>query len=431
MYAKRLGATQCGLHLGCDKGLQTRVRMGSLEQLEHHDSHSGSVVVYRGKAKASVRTNQLDTQSLQAAIRTAYDAAGHAETDDCAGLANPDRWAQEFQDFDCYHPHDLTAAEALDMAHRCEMTALGCDTRLVNSEGAECSGSHSLDCLALFSHDSAKLFNRVEPGSSFSLGCVVIGQGKTQQQVGYWFDHGNDIAQLNSPHTIGEKAAQLTLEKLDARSTQSGNFPVLFDAQMARGFWQMLVAALQGGALYRKASVLCDKLNTTLFPSWLSIEEQPHCRGYPGSSNFDAEGVATYAKNLVKDGVLASYLLDSYSARKLGMSSTANAGGISNLCITGPTQSAQSLIGTMGTGLLVRDTMGSGLNMVTGDFSVGASGLWVENGAIAYPVQEVTISGNILEMFANVAAVGDDVDPRYAVRTGSVLLSSMCLGGSG
>lgn len=429
--AKALGATECAVQLGCDQGLQLRVRLGKPDQLEYHNSRSGAVVVYRGKAKASVRTNQLDDASLREAVEQAFAAAAHAASDDCAGLADPAYWAREFRDLDTYHPYDLAPEEALELATSCEASALASDQRLVNSEGAECSGSTALDCLAMYSADSRDDFNQVERSSSFSLGCALIGQGQEQQQVGYWYDNAIDFAQLQSPAAIAAKAAQNTLDKLDASSIASGRFPVLFDAQMARALWRMLFTGISGGPLYRKASVFHDKIDTQLFPAWLNCIEEPHLPGYPGSANYDAEGVATTAKTLLGAGVLSSYLLDSYSARKLHMQTTGNAGGTSNVLFRAPVRSFDQLLKDMHTGLIVRETMGSGLNLITGDFSVGASGQWVEKGAIAHPVQLVTISGNLLDMFARLVALGDDVDNRFALRTGSLLLNEMHLGGSG
>jgi len=430
VHARNLGASQCAVHLGCDKGLQLRVRLGKPEQLEHHNSHSGAVEVYRGKAKASVRTNQLEATSLREAVENAFAAAAHSQEDDCAGLADPHDWAHEFRELDTYHPYQLTPEEALRLATACEENALATDKRLVNSEGAECSGGETLDCLALYSSDSADIFNQIERGSSFSLGCALIGQGRDQQQVGYWFDSAIDFARLQTPEAIGAKAARNTLEKLDARSIGSGRFPVVLDAQMARGFWRMLSSGISGGALYRKATILYDKLDTSLFPSWLSIREEPHLPGYQGSGNYDSEGVATRPKALVEGGVLTSYLLDSYSARKLNRRTTGNAGGTSNLLLDGPQKNLEALLDDMNTGLIVRETMGHGLNLITGDYSVGASGHWVEKGEIVHPVQVVTISGNLLEMFANLAALGEDIDTRFALRTGSLLLGEMRLGGS-
>lgn len=418
------GASQAEVGLNEDRGLAVGVRMGEVETIEHTRDRGLSITVYFGKRKASASTADLDPGSIDTTIDQACAIARYTEEDPYAGLADADRMARDFPDLDLWHPSPLDADAAVTLALDCEAAGRDADPRISNSDGGNASTSASLSVYA-----NSHGFVGTEHSTSHSLSLSLIaGQGEAMQRD-YWYDAHCDFASLASPREIGRRAAQRTLARMDPREVRTGEYPVLFSAETARSLIGHLLGAVSGGALYRKATFLLDHLGKQVLPSGISLVERPHLRRGHRSAVFDGEGVATVESDLVRNGVLARYILGSYSARKLGLSSTGNAGGVHNLHLLGETQDRDALLRGMGTGLLVTDLMGQGVNTITGDYSRGAAGFWVENGEIAWPVDEVTIAGNLRQMLLGIEAVGNDVDLRSHIRTGSLLLGRMTVAG--
>lgn len=422
--AKMRGATQAEVSCSEETGLNVNVRMGAVETVESNRDRGIGVTVYFGKRKGSASTADLREESLDATVEQACAIARYTEDDEAAGLADPELMAREFPDLDLWHPWAVDADRAVDLALACEAAGRDANSRIENSDGASVGTGESLSVYA----NSHGFFGR-ERDTQHSIGCALIaGQGDNMQRDG-WYSSGLSYADLETPEAIGRRAAERTVARLQPRSLPTGEYPVLFAAEIARSLIGHLLGAVSGGALYRRASFLLDHAGKQIFPSWFSIEEQPLLRRGLRSSAFDAEGVATRTSPLVRDGVLQRYVLGSYSARKLGLQTTGNAGGVYNLKVAANADGFDSLIGGMARGLLVTELMGQGINAVTGDYSRGAAGFWVENGAITYPVDGITVAGNLKQMFANIEAVGTDVDPRSHIRVGSILIGNMMVAG--
>ncbi len=424
--ARAAGADQCEVTCNEDMGLAVNVRMGDVETVEATRDRGVSVTVYVGRRKGSASTADLREDSLVATVTQACAIARHTEEDPCAGLADAALMASTLREFDSWHPAPFNADHAIDVALACEAAGREMDARIANSDGASMNANASLSVYA-----NSHGFLGAERATSYSTGCALIaGSGDAMQRDG-WFSVALAQADLESPEAIGRKAARRTLDRLDPRQLPTGQVPVLFCAEMARSLIGSYIGAISGGALYRRASFLLDSAGTQVFPDWFSIEEDPFLpRGFR-SAAFDAEGVATRQSMLVADGRVQRYVLGSYSARKLGLQSTANAGGVHNLEVKPNAGDLPSMLHAMQRGLLVTELMGQGVNMITGDYSRGAAGFWVENGEIAYPVDGVTIAGNLKAMFAGIEAVGSDVDPRSHLRTGSILVGRMTVAGNG
>ncbi len=418
------GASQAEVDLNEDRGLSVGVRLGEVETIEYTRDRGLSLTVYFGQRKASASTADLDPASIEATIEQACAIARHTEEDACAGLAEAARMARAFPEFDLWHPLPLDADAAIARALACEAAGREADARIANSEGANAAHGASVSVYA-----NSHGFLGSERGTSHSLSLSLIaGQGEAMQRD-YWYDAACRIDDLAPPQAIGRRAAERTVARLDPRAAPTGRFPVLFCAEVARSLIGHLIGAVSGGALYRRASFLLDHLGRPVLPRGIDLVERPHLVHGHRSAAFDAEGVATAESALVRDGVLERYVLGSYSARKLGLQSTANAGGVHNLQIaTGP-DDFPALVRGMGRGLVVTELMGQGVNAITGDYSRGAAGFWVENGEIAYPVDEVTIAGNLKDMLLGIEAVGSDVDPRSHVLTGSILVGAMTVAG--
>lgn len=424
--ARAAGADQCEVTCNEDMGLAVNVRMGDVETVEATRDRGVSVTVYVGQRKGSASTADLREDSLAATVIQACAIARHTEEDPCAGLADAALMASTLREFDSWHPSPFNADHAIDVALACEAAGREMDARIANSDGASMNANASLSVYA-----NSHGFLGAERATSYSAGCALIaGVGDAMQRDG-WFSVALAQADLESAEAIGRKAARRTLERLDPRQLPTGQVPVLFCAEMARSLIGSYIGAISGGALYRRASFLLDSVGTQVFPDWFSIEENPFLpRGFR-SAAFDAEGVATRQSMLVEDGRVQRYVLGSYSARKLGLQSTANAGGVHNLEVKPNAGDLPSMLHAMQRGLLVTELMGQGVNMITGDYSRGAAGFWVENGEIAYPVDGITIAGNLKAMFAGIEAVGSDVDPRSHLRTGSILVGRMTVAGNG
>ncbi len=419
------GATQAEVSINEDSGLAVNVRLGEVETVERTRDRGVSLTVYFGQRKASASTADLQPDSLRSTVEQACAIARFTEADPDAGLADPSRMATEQRDFDQWHPWELDAETAIAMALAAETRGLESDKRISNSDGAAVNTSTSLSCYA-----NSHGFSGFERSTSHSMSCSLIaGKGEGMQRD-YWYTAALAAADLESPAQVGKRAAERTVSRLDPRPVKTGEFPVLFSAEAARSLIGHLLGAVSGGALYRRASFLVDAAGTQLFPDWFSIVEDPFLmRGFR-SSSFDAEGVATIRQPLVSEGVLQRYLLGSYSARKLGLSSTGNAGGAHNLRVAANAGDAADIAKRVGSGLLVTELMGQGVNTITGDYSRGAAGFWIENGEITHAVDEITIAGNLRQMYQAIEAVGNDIDRRSHIECGAILIGKMMVAGA-
>jgi PmbA protein len=418
------GASQAEVSCSEERGLNVNVRMGGVETVESTSDRGIAVTVYFGTRKGSASTADLREESLQATVDQACAIARYTEEDPAAGLADAALMATDLREFDGWHPWALGADRAVDLALACEAAGRELDARITNSDGASVGSGESLSVYA-----NSHGFVGRERGTQHSIGCALIaGQGEAMQRDG-WYSLALAEPDLESPAAIGRKAAQRALSRLAPRQVATGSYPVLFSAEMARSLVGHLVGAVSGGALYRRASFLVDSAGTRLFPGWFSIRELPFLPRGLRSAAFDGEGVATRESALVEGGVLQRYVLGSYSARKLGLQTTGNAGGVHNLQVGANAGDLDSMLRGMGRGLLVTELMGQGVNATTGDYSRGAAGFWVEDGAIAYPVDGITVAGNLRDVFAAIEAVGSDVDPRSHVLTGSILVGRMTVAG--
>jgi PmbA protein len=380
--------------------------------------------VYRGKRKGSASTADLSSKAIAETVAKAHSIAGFTAEDDCSGLPDPETLARDIPDLDLSHPWEIKPDEARDMAVACEAAALAVDARIGNSEGA-----------TLSSHRGVRVFGNSLgfiggfPSSMHSLSCVVLAQDKGEMQRDYWYSSVRDWRELESGESIGRQAAHRALRRLNARKLSTVTAPVLFVPELARGLLGHFLGAIRGGSQYRRASFLLDSAGQQLFPGWMHIAERPHIRKGLGSAPFDGEGVATSDRELIDAGVLTGYVLSTYSARKLALKTTGNAGGVHNLIVTPGADDFQALLRRMDRGLVVTELMGQGVNGVTGDYSRGAAGFWVENGKLGDPVHEITIAGNLRDMYKHIVAVGSDVDRRGSIQTGSVLVEQMTIAG--
>ncbi len=423
--AKAMGASQAEVSCSDERGLDVNVRLGEVETVESTRDRGIAVTVYFGQRKGSASTADLQDASLESTVAQACAIARHTEDDAAAGLAEAALMAREFPDLDGWHPWNLGADEALDLALACEAAGREADGRISNSDGASAATSQSLSVYA-----NSHGFIGHERSSHHSVGCALIaGEGDGMQRDG-WYSSALAREDLESAAAIGRRAAERTVARLQPRSMATAQMPVLYSPEVARSLIGSLLGAVSGGALYRRASFLLDSVGTRLFPDWFQVEELPLLRRGLRSSAFDGDGVATRNAALITDGVLQRYILGSYSARKLGLTTTGNAGGVHNLKVAANAGDLASIARQMGEGLLVTELMGQGVNGVTGDYSRGAGGFRVENGEISYPVDGITIAGNLKDMFASIEAVGSDVDRRSHVQVGSILVGRMTVAGN-
>jgi len=423
--ATELGASQAEAAASFGTGLSVTVRLGEVETVEHHRDQGLGITVYFGKRKGSASTSDLRPAALEETVRKACSLARFAAEDACAGLADPDRLAGEIPDLDLCYPWPLEPEVAIRLAAECEAAAMAVDPRIDNSEGATVSTGQG--CRA---YGNTHGFLAAYPDSQHSLSCAVLASEAGRMERDFEYTTARDPVDLETAAKVGREAGLRTVRRLGAVKLGTRSVPVLFPARVARGLFGHLLGAISGGSLYRRASFLVDSLGSRVFAEHLSIEERPHLRKGLASAPFDDEGVATTDRNLVSGGILQGYLLGSYYARKLGMQSTGNAGGAHNLLVSSTGQSFEGLLSQLHTGLLVSELIGHGVNTVTGDYSRGAAGFWVEGGEIRYPVSEVTVAGNLRDMYRAIAAVGSDVDRRGAIQTGSVLVESMTVAGN-
>jgi PmbA protein len=424
--ARDRGATQAEADVSLQKGLTTTVRLGEVETVEYQRDRGMGITVYFGKRKGSASTADLSPKAVAETVEKACDIARYTAEDECAGLADPEELARDIPDLDLDHPWDLPPEQAVELARACEAAGRVVDPRITNSEGASV-GSHR----GVRVYGNSHGFLAGYPSTSHSVSCVLLAQVGDDMQRDYWYSSARDARDLESGESIGRKAGERAVQRLGARRLPTRKARVLYAPEVARGLIGHLLGAVRGSSQYRKSSFLLGAAGQPVLPDFISLRERPHLRKALGSSPFDAEGVSTRDRDLVQQGVLQGYILGSYSARKLGLRTTGNAGGTHNLLVEarGGGVPIEDLMKQLGTGLLVTELMGQGVNGVTGDYSRGASGFWVENGQVAYPVHEITIAGNLKDMYRNIAAIGSDVDVRGGVRVGSVLLSEMTIAG--
>ena len=423
--ARQSGASASEAMLSRTTGLAVNVRLGEVETVEHTRDNSFSVSVYYENRKGSASSTDFGASAVRETVEAACRIARYTAQDEFSGLADPERMAVDPPDLDLFHPWPISTDEAIEIALETETAARDHDSRITNSDGASVN-RHDGDHVYGNSHGFLEGFS----SSRNSLSCIVIAEDPSGMQRDYWYTSSRDPASLEPANQVGRTAAVRTVRRLGGRKIETRTAPVLYEADVARGVVGHLVGAIRGTNLYRRSSFLLDRLGERVMAEHVRIHEQPHLRGALASSAFDGEGVATAPRDVVADGVLQGYVLDSYSARKLGMPTTGNAGGIHNLTVDPGTKSLDALLSEMGTGLLVTELMGMGVNIVTGDYSRGAAGFWVEGGEIAYPVEEVTIAGNLADMFLGIRETGADVDCRGSIRTGSLLIDEMTIAGA-
>ncbi|MEM5498627.1 metalloprotease PmbA [Paraglaciecola mesophila] len=422
--AKEKGATQAEASMSKVRGIAVSSRLKEVETVEFTNDGGLGITVYKGQRKGSASTADLSPQALRLTVEKAIEIAKYTGEDDCSGLADKELMAFEPQDLDLFHPIELDTDFAIEQVITAETAALAFDPRITNSDGASYNAN-----LGTKVYGNSHGLNVGYNSSRYSMSCVVIGEqdGDMQRDYSYTVERQADL--MASPEQIGKESAEFTLGRLGARQIKTAKVPVLFDKEIASGLIGHFISAISGGNLYRKSSFLLDKLGEQVLPNWFSISERPFIMRGLASSAFDHEGVRTKDSEIVTDGILNQYLLTSYSARKMKMQTTGHAGGIHNWLIKPTGQSDKQMLAELGTGLLVTELMGQGVNVVTGDYSRGAAGFWVENGVIQYPVHEITIAGNLTDMLKNIVAVGSQIERRGSIQTGSILIDKMQVAG--
>lgn len=427
-YAREVGGSDCAVEVSEGGGLSVTVRKGKVETIEQNKDKGMGVTVFIGQKRGNASTSDFSPAALRATVDAAYNIARFTADDDCAGLAEAELLEMAPRDLRLCYPWSIDAAGAVALAQRGEAAAFAVDARVTNSEGASVHVQQSH-----FVSANSRGFSGGYPFSRHTLSVSAIAGKGARMQRDDWYSSVRDAAKMPAAEAIGRYAGERALARLNARTLSTRTCPVLFEAPLAAGLLGTFVQAVSGGALYRKSTFLLDTLGQRVFPDHIQIAEDPHVIGGVGSAPFDEEGVRTQRRAVVKDGVVQGYFLSTYSARKLGMQTTGNAGGSHNLSLTSSKtrkgDDFAAMLKKMGTGLLVTELMGEGTNYVTGDYSRGASGYWVENGVIAYPVEEITIAGNMKQMFQEIVAVGADTLVRGTKQTGSILLEKMVVAG--
>ncbi len=425
-HTKKYGASDAELSLNRGSGLSVEIHQKNVDKLEYHRDQGLSLTVYMGQHQGSATTGDLSAQAIEDTVKAACNIAKFTGEDKYTGLADAELMATNVEGLDLYHPWELTAENAIQIATVCEQAALNYDERIINSDGASISTYSGLSVIA-----NSHGFTGVTPSSRHNLSCSVIAQSPntTAMQRDYWYTTNRHHEALESAESVGKKSAELTLSRLKGRQISTRKSSVLYSPEMARSIISHFTSAISGGSQYRKTTYLLDSKGEKVFPEFIHLHEQPHLISGFGSSYFDRDGVATENRDIVVNGVVQDYIMGSYSARQLGLQTTANSGGTHNLTLDSTGQTFDELLKLMGAGLLVTELIGSGINGVTGDYSRGAAGFWVENGEVQFPVEEVTIAGNLKEMFQNIVAVGNDIDPRSSTQTGSILIEGMMIAG--
>lgn len=418
--AKGLGASSAEAELSLSIGQNVSVRLNEVENIEYNRDKGMSVTVYFGQKKGHASTSDLSQQALKDTVAAACNIAKYTAADEFCGLADASLMANNIMDLALHHPWDISVDEAIAIAKECEAAALSVDARITNSEGASVSTGEGY-----FAYSNSHGFTGGYPSSRHGVSCSVIAESEDSMQRDYWYSTARASADLQTATEIGRIAGTRTVRRLNSRKISTCQVPVLFEAPLASGLISSLISAISGGNLYRKSSFLLDSLGKQVASPLLNIDEEPHLKKGLASSPFDSEGVATRSRQLVKNGVLQGYVLGSYSARKLGLQTTGNAGGNHNLIVQSGPNDFTGMLKTMGTGLLVTELLGTGINMVTGDYSRGAAGFWVENGVIIHPVEEVTIASNMADMLKMIVAIGSDVVIQGSKQVGSILIERM------
>ncbi|MGQ0285780.1 metalloprotease PmbA [Pasteurellaceae bacterium 22721_9_1] len=407
-------------------GLSVSTRLQEIENVEFNNDGALGISVYLGQQKGNASTSDLSPEAIKNTVEAALAIARYTSPDDCAGLAPEELMAFGAPDLDLYHPTEVDVDRATELALQAETAALEFDERIVNSNGAAFN-SHS--GIRVYGNSYGMLQSYLS--SRYSISCSILAGEDEQLESDYEYSISRNFNQLELPEWVGKNAAEKAIKRLNPQKIVTQQSPVIFLNDVATGLIGHLAAAVSGGSLYRKNSFLLDQLGQQVLPDWFEINERPHLLGRLASTPFDSEGVRTKSLDIIKQGILQTYLLTSYSAKKLGMQTTGHAGGIHNWLVKPNSQgNLTALLRQMGTGLLVTDLMGQSINMVTGDYSRGASGFWVENGKIQYPVSEITIAGNLKSMLRNIVAVGDDIEHRSNIQTGSILLEEMKISGN-
>lgn len=427
-YARTKGASGAAVGISEGSGLSVSVHKGEIETIEKNQDKGIGVTVFIGKKRGNATTSDFSRESLQQTVDAAYNIATFTSEDEAAGLPDVDMLEKHPRDLGLYYRWPINTEEAVELAKRCEAAAFETDKRITNTEGASVNASHSH-----FISANSDGFIGGYPYSSHSFSVAPIAGSGSNMQRDYWYTSSRNPDELKTPEEVGRYAAERAVSRLNARSIGTRKCPVLFEAPIAIGLLNSFVYGVSGGVLYRKSSFLLDSMDRQVFPEHVGLLEDPHIIGASGSAPFDDEGVRTSRRQIVEDGIVRGYFLSSYSARKLGMKTTGNAGGSHNLILSsGLTEESDdfaAMLKKMGTGLVVTDLMGQGINYVTGDYSRGASGFWVENGVIQYPVEEITIAGNLKDMFGKIVAIGADTQIRGAKQSGSILIEEMTVAG--
>jgi PmbA protein len=423
--AKVLGASQAEAAISMDVGLSVSARLGEVETIEYQRDRGMGVTVYFGTRKGSASTGDLSAAALRETVAKACTIARFTAEDPCAGLPDPQDLAVDVPSLDLSHPWDISPERACEMAIECEAAAMAVDpARITNSEGAGVSTHRGLRA-----YGNSLGFLAAYPGTVHSISCSVLGSAGEQMERDYWYSTLRDWRELESAASVGRRAGERTVARLGAHKLATTRAPVLYSPDVARGLISHFIGAIRGGSQYRRSSFLLEAAGQRVFPDWFALSERPHLHKALASAPFDHEGVATRDRELVDGGVLLGYVLSTYSARKLGLRTTGNAGGTHNLLVRSRGNDFDAVLRQMGRGLYVTELMGQGVNGVTGDYSRGASGFWVENGRLEYPVHEVTIAGNLKDMYQHIVDVGADIDVRGGIRTGSILIEEMTIAG--
>jgi PmbA protein len=424
-HAAAIGATACEVDVSEGLGQSVSVRRQEVETIEYNRDKGLGVTVYLGQRRGHASSSDFSLPALKASVEAALSIARFTAEDDCAGLPDAKLLATRSMDLDLYHPWDISVETAINLARRCEQAAFDVSPLIRNSEGASVSAQTS----HFVSANSLGFMGGFATSRHYLSCSVIAGEGDDMQRDD-WYATRRRADDLPDAALIGDYAARRALARLGSRKLKTRKCPVIFEAPLAAGLIGSLVHAISGGALYRKTSFLLDSLGKQIFPKFVQISERPHIRGGFASSPFDDDGVATRDREVIKDGTLQGYFLSTYSARKLGMQTTGNAGGAHNLLVQPGKHDLKGLLRQMGTGLLVTELLGQGVNYVTGDYSRGAAGYWVEKGEIAYPVEEITIAGNLREMLQGIVAIGNDIEVRGSKQVGSVLVERMTIAGN-
>ncbi|MDX2164756.1 MAG: metalloprotease PmbA [Gammaproteobacteria bacterium] len=424
LLAKKEGANEAEVSVSTSQGFTASVRLGEVDTVEYHNDNGFDITVYKNQCQGSASTSDLSPSAIESAVKKACLIAGHTGEDPCHGLADKTLLAKNYDELDLYHPWNIDVNKAIQIAKECEEAGRQFNANITNSEGASVSQYEGR-----FIYGNSNGFLNGYASTRHGINCVLLAEGNDNKERDYEYTQARDPRDLQSPQWVGEEAARKTLARLNGRKLSTRNVPVIFAPRIAAGLLGNFVAAIRGSSIYRQASFLVGALNKQIFPQFITISEDPLIPKAVGSAPFDNEGVATQKRWVIEKGVLNNYILNSYAARKLGLQTTGNAGGVRNLMIDPTAGNLEELLKKMDTGLLVTELMGQGVNIITGDYSRGASGFWVENGKIQYPVHEITIAGNLQDMFLNLVAAGNDVDKRGSIWSGSLLIEQMTVAG--